>query len=171
MTPITLRRLLPADAPDYRALMLDAYERHPDAFTSSAAERSALPLAWWESRLAPGDAASSVLIGALADQKIVGVVGLEFEAREKTRHKATLFGMVVASDARRCGIGHRLVDAAIAMAGQRGVRLMQLTVTEGNAAAQSLYAKCGFRSFGLEPMAVALAGRFVAKRHMWREIR
>ncbi|MBS0426345.1 MAG: GNAT family N-acetyltransferase, partial [Proteobacteria bacterium] len=45
-----VRRLAPADAPAYRALMLDAYARHPEAFTSTVAEREPLPLAWWEAR-------------------------------------------------------------------------------------------------------------------------
>jgi hypothetical protein len=46
-----IRRLVPDDAQAYRALMLEAYERHPDAFTSTATERAALPLSWWEARL------------------------------------------------------------------------------------------------------------------------
>ena len=47
-----VRRLVPADAVAYRARMLDAYERHPGAFTSTVAERGALPLRFWEERLA-----------------------------------------------------------------------------------------------------------------------
>ncbi len=31
---MTLRRLVPAAASEYRALMLEAYEQHPEAFTS-----------------------------------------------------------------------------------------------------------------------------------------
>ena len=55
MTPIeppaTLRRLGAADAPAWRALMLDALAREPDAFTSDAAESAALPLDWWVLRV------------------------------------------------------------------------------------------------------------------------
>jgi hypothetical protein len=43
--PIRVRRLGAADAPAYRALMLSAYLHHPEAFTSSHAERVDLPLA------------------------------------------------------------------------------------------------------------------------------
>jgi hypothetical protein len=46
-----IRRLEAADAPAYRALMLQAYDQEPDAFTSTARERAALPLDWWVSRI------------------------------------------------------------------------------------------------------------------------
>src|SRR4051794_18044509 len=90
-----VRRLVPDEAPEYRALMLEAYERHPDAFTSSAAERTALPLAWWESRLSAAAEAAELVFGAFQNGELGGVAGLSFESREKIRHKATLFGMYV----------------------------------------------------------------------------
>ena len=34
--------------------MLQAYADYPDAFTSSVAEREALPMQWWAERLAVG---------------------------------------------------------------------------------------------------------------------
>ena len=151
--------------------MLDAYERHPDAFTSSAAERAALPPAWWEKRLAPGDNAADVVLGAFIDATLAGVVGLSFETRTKARHKATLFGMYVPPSSRHAGLGRTLVDAALAHAAARpGIAIVQLTVTAGNTSAQTLYERCGFIPFGTEPYAVALGGGFVSKVHMWRRV-
>lgn len=40
----------------------------------------------------------------------------------------------------------------------------------GNADAQSLYEKCGFVQYGLEPLAVAVGVEFVAKIHMWCDL-
>lgn len=165
---LSIRRLVPADAPRYRALMLEAYEKHPDAFTSSVAERAALPLSWWESRVAPGDAPPEVVFGALDDANLAGVAGLSFETREKARHKATLFGTYVPPPLRGLGLGRRLVEAALAFARSRpGVKVVQLTVTEGNAAAEGLYRRSGFVRFGVEPFAVAVGTDYVAKVHMW----
>ena len=165
--PTELRRLVPADAPAYRALMLDAYARHPDAFTSSAAERAVLPLAWWEARLAAGPDAAECVLGAWAAGALVGVAGLSFETREKVRHKATLFGMVVTPPQLGQGLGRALVEAALAEARARPhVRRVLLTVTEGNRAAQALYERCGFVAFGVEPQAVAVDGGYVNKVHM-----
>jgi catechol 2,3-dioxygenase-like lactoylglutathione lyase family enzyme/RimJ/RimL family protein N-acetyltransferase len=163
-----VRRLAPADAPTYRALMLDAYARHPEAFTSTVAEREPLPPAWWEARLPEGDAPGSLTVGAFdANGVLVGAAGLLFETRERWRHKATLFGMVVEPAVRGAGLGRSLVDALLAAARARpGLRTVQLTVTQGNTAAQRLYEAAGFRVFGVEPMAVAHGDGFLDKLHM-----
>ena len=42
---------------------------------------------------------------------------------------------------------------------------------EGNDAAQKLYARCGFETFGIEPFAVKVDGRFLSKVHMLRWVR
>jgi ribosomal protein S18 acetylase RimI-like enzyme len=165
MDPI---RLTPQRAADYRSLMLEAYERHPDAFTSSVQERSALPLSWWEARLSESAEPGEIVFGSFANGELVGVAGLSFEHREKAKHKASLFGMYVRDSCRGMGLGRQLVDAAMTCARSRsGVLLVQLTVTEGNLAAQALYQRKGFVPFGLEPLAVAVGAGFVAKVHMW----
>ena len=166
-----IRRLVPADTGAYRSLMLEAYDAHPDAYTSSVAERSPLPMSWWASRVRDDVSASEMVIGAFARDTLVGVAGLAFEPREKAKHKATLFGMYVPAAHRNRGLGRRLVIEALAHAKDRPVtRLVQLTVTDGNAAAEALYASCGFVRFGVEPFAVAVEKRFVAKVHMWRDL-
>jgi ribosomal protein S18 acetylase RimI-like enzyme len=168
---MSARRLLPPDAAAYRALMLEGYERHPDAFTSSVDERAALPLAWWQSRLEDSPRPGQVVLGAFDGERLVGAAGLEFESRTKARHKAHLFGMYVAADSRQGGFGRQLVLGLLAQAAARGgVKVVQLTVTEGNAAAQSLYESCGFVVFGVEPFAVALDGSYLSKLHMWRAL-
>ena len=165
---MTIRRLIPGDAEAYRALMLEGYARHPDAFTSTVAEREALPLAWWEKRLDASPTAEQVVFGAFDGDALVGAAGVLFQAREKSRHKADLFGMYVAPAARGGGFGRQLVQAVLDEAAAReGVRIVQLTVTEGNAAAQTLYERCGFRPFGVEPFAVVLQGVYLSKVHMW----
>jgi ribosomal protein S18 acetylase RimI-like enzyme len=171
MPAATVRRLVPADAPAYRDLMLEAYARHPDAFTSSVVERAALPMTWWESRLDPAAQPKELVLGAIADARLAAVAGLAFETREKARHKASLFGMYVAPAFRGAGIGRQLVDAVLASARTRpGVRVVQLTVTDGNTQARTLYERCGFVAFGVEPMAVAVGAGFVAKVHMWCDL-
>ncbi len=163
-----LRRLIPTDAHVYRRMMLDAYERHPDAFTSSAAERAPLALAWWEQRLSSAPDAGDVVLGAFAGERLTGVVGLSFTPREKACLKAQLFGMVVDPAWRNQGVGRLLVLGALAHARERAaVTVVQLTVTQGNRAASQLYLGCGFSAFGVEPMALKLGAGYLAKIHMW----
>jgi RimJ/RimL family protein N-acetyltransferase len=168
---MNVKRLDPSHVDEYRTLMLEAFELHPDAFTSSFAERAALPLSWWEARLKQDPQPRELVLGAFHDGQLAGVAGLSFEPREKARHKALLFGMYVPSKYRRHGFGRQLVHAALAQARLRsGIKLVQLTVTHGNQAAEKLYEQCGFVQFGLEPFAVAVGDQFVSKVHMWCDI-
>lgn len=148
--------------------MLHAYAAEPDAFTSTPEERAAAPESWWARRMAD-PAGLSQAFGALADDgELVGTVAIEFSDKPKTRHKAHLIGMFVQASARGQGIGRALVQAALAEARARPhLRTVSLTVTEGNLAAVTLYESCGFRPFGVEPMAIATPDGFKAKVHMW----
>lgn len=168
---MSIRRLIPTDAERYRALMLEAYAAHPDAFTSSVSERTALPLAWWETRLAERDDVRDRVWGAFEADQLVGVAGLSLDGREKVSHRATLFGMYVQPSYRGCGLGDGLVEAVLQYVRSHSeLRVAQLTVTDGNRSARSLYERHGFVVFGIEPYAVRMAEGFVTKVHMWRHI-
>jgi len=166
-----IRRLVPADAAAYRTLMLDAYRDHPDAFTSTPEERAAQPLDGWAWRLAPGADADQRVFGALEGDQLLGVAGWQREPRVRTRHRAELFGMMVAAPARGRGVGRALVEAVLAdLRATAGMVAVRLTVTDGNRAAERLYVGCGFVRCGLEPMAVRVGERFLDKAVMWRPV-
>lgn len=161
-------RLEPQHAAEYRALMLLAYLQHPDAFTSSVTERETLPLSWWEQRLCTDPTGHEVVLGVFASGTLVGAVGIARETREKTRHKATLFGMFVHEAHRIRGLGRQLVNAALDHARrQSGLRQLVLTVSANNDRAESLYASCGFERYGVEPDAIRVGDTLVSKVHMW----
>ena len=166
---MNIRPLRADDAEAYRALMLEAYGVYPQAFTSSVAERAAMPLSWWEKRL---ESPLDLLLGAFDEEALAGIVGLAFEPREKARHKVTLFGMYVNASHQQKGLGRQLVEAALAEARQQPrLKLIQLTVTAGNEAAFALYQRCGFIQYGLEPLAVRVGVEYFDKIHMWRELK
>ena len=163
-----IRPLDADDAQVYRALMLEAYDTYPQAFTSSVAERAAMPLSWWEKRL---DSPLDRLLGAFEGDQLAGIVGLAFEPREKARHKVTLFGMYVTQAYQQRGLGRQLVEAALVEARRHPrLKLIQLTVTAGNDAALALYQRCGFIQYGLEPLAVRVGDEYFDKIHLWREL-
>ena len=163
-----IRPLDADDAQAYRALMLEAYDTYPQAFTSSVAERAAMPLSWWEKRL---DSPLDRLLGAFEGDQLAGIVGLAFEPREKARHKVTLFGMYVTQAYQQRGLGRQLVEAALVEARRHPrLKLIQLTVTAGNEAALALYQRCGFIQYGLEPLAVRVGEDYFDKIHMWRQL-
>jgi Acetyltransferase (GNAT) family len=94
--------LQPSDAPNYRNLMLEAYDLAADAFTSTSEERAAEPESYWLNRITDA-AGMSAAFGAFADQQLVGTVALEFSAKPKTKHKALVIGMYVSPQARGSG--------------------------------------------------------------------
>src|SRR5260221_7218057 len=110
MQPHVVRRLGPSDAAAYRTLMLEAYSLSPEAFTSSVAEREGLSIDWWASRVSAERDAHELVVGSFLDNELAGVAGLSFEQRERTKHKATLFGMYVRPAARGAGIARAIVE-------------------------------------------------------------
>ena len=159
--------LTASDAPPYRALMLHAYEHAADAFTSTAAERAAEPMAWWNHRIA-NPAGTTIGFGAFEQQELVGTVALEFSSKPKTKHKALVVSMFVREPWRGKGVARALLAAAIGHCKSRGdIDVLQLDVTFGNEHATHLYKSLGFEPFGLEPMAILTPGGFRSKLHMW----
>ncbi|MFN9731763.1 MAG: GNAT family N-acetyltransferase [Pseudomonadota bacterium] len=161
-----VRRLHAADAAAWRALMLLALQREPDAFTSDAAESAALPVAWWERRTA-----DEVVLGAFEGGELAGMVALQPQARLRVRHKATVSGLYVRERSRGGGLGARLLAATIDVARARdGLRVLQLQASAHNGGALRLYGSRGFVVFGTEPLAVRHSEGFVTKLHLWRPL-
>ena len=160
-----IRRLEVTDAPVYRALRLRALREHADAFTSSFEEENAKPPADTEKRLRAVE--HGKLWGAYVAGDIVGMVGLSFETRIKSRHKGLLVSMYVAPEYTGKGLGLALVDTVIQDARATGLGLVTLTVTDNNHAAVALYKKCGFTAFGTEPDAIRVNGISFGKTHMY----
>ena len=128
-------RLQPSDAPQYRGLMLQAYELAADAFTSTAGERAAEPESFWVKRIADATGLSAAY-GAFEGRELLGTVALEFSAKPKTKHKALVIGMYVAPVARSKGVGRALLEAIVEhVRAKEGLLLLTLTVTEGRVVA------------------------------------
>ncbi len=146
-------------------MRLRGLREHPDAFTSSHAEESERPLVATERRLAPDS--GDWVFGAFTAGKLAGVTGLSREPRAKNRHKASIFGMYVASEHGRRGVGAALMRQVIETArSQPGLEQLVLTVTDTNVAARTLYEQFGFRSFGVEPRAIRVNDVYYDKNHM-----
>ena len=157
-------------AHEYRRLMLNAYEQEADAFTSTPEERAAEPDSWWLQRMADPNG-QGVAFGIFHEGELVGTVALEFSNQTKTKHRAHIVAMYVSRTYRSGGMGRALIQAAIEYARSRStIRLVTLSVTQGNDVAINLYQACGFKQFGVEPMAILTPSGYKAKVLMWREI-
>ena len=161
---MNIRQLTEGDAADYHELRLRGLREHPEAFTSSFEEEHARGPGLARARLAsPHD----MVLGAFADGRLVGVVGLSLEPRAKVRHKGHVFGMYVAPGQAGGGVGRALLAACIARAREiPGLEQLELTVTDSNARPKAFYEKAGFRAFGVERNAIKVGERYFDKCHM-----
>jgi RimJ/RimL family protein N-acetyltransferase len=156
------------DVPRYRKLMLEAYVLAEDAFTSTASERENEPDSWWANRIAHPEGLG-VSFGIQADDRLVGTVALEYSPKAKTQHSALLIGMYVSATARGHGAGRKLLRAALDHACNRaGLKVVTLTVTEGNTPAIRLYESEGFVAWGTQPLAIRTTSQYRGKVHMSR---
>ncbi len=73
--------------------------------------------------------------------------------------EAEILTVAVRSEARRGGLGQRLVEAASGFARQSGAARLFLEVAEDNPAARALYARCGFVAEGRRRGYYARPGR------------
>ena len=151
---LEIRRLTSADAVAYREIRLAGLRDSPEAFGSTFVRESTKPLAWFCDRLS-----SSAVFGAFQSTTLLGVAGLAIREGEKERHKGLLWGMYVRPDARKAGVGKRLVEAVIDHA-RTHVEVIQLSVISENEPARRLYAGLGFVEYGLEKDSLKQNGRY-----------
>ena len=90
-----------------------------------------------------GWAAEEATILGVAGSAVVGSIGCVRERDPANRHVAT-FGLAVAPERRREGIGTALVGAAFGWAREVGVEKLLLSVYPTNDAAIALYRRFGF---------------------------
>ena len=165
-----IRRLSPADAPEFRRLRLQALQESPTAFGSSYREEAKRTLAAFQKRLELR--ADNWVFGSLQGKQLLGVIRLVREQGSKERHKATIYGLYVAPSERRRGVARQLLARTIATASKlKGVRQIRIGVVASNAAATALYVKAGFVEYGKEEDALFVAGRFHAEFLMVKKLR
>lgn len=144
-----VRELGAADAAQFQALRLRGLAECPAAFASSVDEERVTPVAEVALRLRaqPGHC----VLGAFRRDTLVGCIGLERERHRKLAHKAFVWGMYVAPEARRTGVGRALLVEALRRArAMAGVRQVNLGVNAANKPAVALYERLGFVPFGVE---------------------
>lgn len=158
-----IRILTADDAAAYQALRLRGLRESPAAFGSTYESEVDTPLEQIAERLARGAGREDVMFGAFDDVggALVGLAGLGRQTGRKTRHRAGVWGMYVAPEARGRGVGRALMEALIAHARTLdGVERLTLGVEGGNESARALYQSLGFVTYGNEPQAYALDGQY-----------
>lgn len=163
---LEIRPLKRDDADMYGPVRLRALKEEPESFGESyeeGCERTIESIAEMLDR----DCNDSFVLGAFVNDELAGTVGCVRRDRLKIRHQAQIWGMYVAPEHRGKGIGKALLKAAIARAAAiDGLEQICLSVVTTNEAARSAYLKLGFKTFGLEPRALKVDGKYLDEEHM-----
>jgi ribosomal protein S18 acetylase RimI-like enzyme len=163
--PAQIRLLNETDAAELYRLRRESLLDSPLSFLASPEDDKASSVEAARGMLTRGPA--SAVFGAVADQRLVGMVGLNREARAKSRHKANIWGMYVDPQWRRQKLGEQLMRAAIDHARTLGgVSCVHLSVSDSATDAKRLYESLGFLAWGLEPQAIRWQDQAVNDYHM-----
>jgi len=158
---MVIRRVKEEDGGLLRELAIRMYSDSPDAFSETLEKAKQRNAEEWNSR-AKWLADSTDVMGLIAYDEdwpcgfVMGLVGsfVNGSMDWKCRDSVTIAKTWVAPTVRRKGVGKALTDTVKDWAYEKGVKLLELQVTENNEAAKSFYKHLGFKDTGRrEPLA------------------
>ncbi|WP_042149501.1 GNAT family N-acetyltransferase [Paucisalibacillus sp. EB02] len=161
-----IRLLEPSDAKQYFELRVEALKKNPEAFATSYEEVISKPNPV-EQYVKSFGQVNHYNFGAFENEKLIGMVTLLPETKEKLKHKANIFAMYVTPEQRGNGVGKALLDAAITQAREiEGITKINLSVVSINHDAKGLYQQFGFESYGVEEKALKVKNVYLDEVYM-----
>lgn len=163
--PIILRRLMKEDLNTFFNLRLEALLDSPTAFLASFDEEKKLGAIFYENAM--NDNINNLIFGAFIENKLIGFIGIYKEERQKTNHKANIWGMYVQPNYRSQGVGKNLLENVIAYAkNTMNCLIINISVEATNLHAKKLYESYDFKVWGMEQKAMYINGNFYNELHM-----
>lgn len=155
-----IRVLGESDIDMYFALRLRGLKTNPEAYGSTYERERQFTFDEKATRIRATD--NKFVLGAFeSGGSLIGIVTFVRNEGMKERHKGNIFGMYVAPENRRQGVGKALICKLLENAGQLPrLEQVHLAVVSENASAKSLYWSLGFKTYGVEPNALFYEGQY-----------
>ncbi len=152
---MSIRKLKPEDWVCWQDVRLEAIQATPENFGAAFEEESQFQQRDWQKFLAQHD-----VYGDFSDGCLVAIAGLSRETTRKKQHRATIFSMYTKPSYRGQGKSRALLTH-ILMSMPPEVEQVHLCCAHSNEIALAFYNSVGFKSYGTEPRALCIEGKYV----------
>lgn len=161
-----IRLLTKHDVAEFVRLRLEALTREPAAFARAPEDALPGPSESLASQLA-AQPEGNFLVGAFADQRMLGHAGFVRHTGRKVYHKGFIWGVYVTAGARGQGVAKAMLTRMLhRIRGYSGLEQVALSVSVTQAAARQLYHTLGFEVYGYEKHALKIDQTFIDEEHM-----
>jgi RimJ/RimL family protein N-acetyltransferase len=166
---IRIRLIQESDLTAFKALRLEALRSCPEAFGTDFEEDSKQPESVWIERVAKAAKNDDGTIFVVdAGRELVGMMGIYRNSGAKRRHSAGIWGVYVRPAFRGKNLAMQMVERVMEWCREREIRIVRLTVSDGNRAAIACYEKCGFVASGTSREEIRVGETYFDELMMWR---
>ena len=158
-----IRLLTLEDATQFRDLRLEALRTDPGVFTYLYEIEATRTVSWYMDALR-----QNIVVGAFAEQRLVGMLILTRNKEPKLRHRGYIWFVYVTPEKRAGGIGRELTEFAHQTARNLGISQVTAAIVADNHKMRGLYAALGYEDTHIERHAMKHDGAYYDVAHVIR---
>lgn len=149
------------NAKDFQNLIIEAYQNEPLTFLHEFYDGDHLNLKDLRHLLHPDNHKRNVVFGAFDNQKLVGMIELDFIPHPSKKHKAFIQSLYVSPKYRGQSLSYQLMETLIKHAQSQHIEQLMLAIASNNIQAKIFFNNLGFEFFALEEAARKINNQYI----------